>query len=1248
MLTFQLTLILGGKRVSTESATQPSSEIVAEVDALFCGAQAPYGTYTRSRGDPGEVIVPDTMYRFALVDQESQAVSLQVYKGINTIGGALWTREVRAMLKVSARGHPAIPNILAGAYIEKHDLAYVITEAASYRLSDEGAMAFVANRPEEALRQLAILAHGLSLLHEQGITHQNLQPGAIEYLESSNVLGAEEDGYTLRLSRFEMSAMVSNLVRRQLAGEKLPQGDLRRIYLDSAKDTLAYCPPERAEWLLRPEGEGTFLESDRSDVYSLGVLAWRWLVESADPLGSSGSEEPIQWAGAEPSLDAVRALNRQLRGRLRTHRLPRTLADLLGAMLAWDPRERPSIVAVLRDISQDYGRLVASLAPPEENRVYYVGFMPVPSKATIYKWGWIDQDPEDDEGREQLRAFLETELRGAEILYCPEGFSGYQRARNERELKSYQAAKYVLVGKQAYWFCDVWSERGPAYSRDDRRVEQLLVIKYVRHHNRAWRLGETPLRRQIPGEMRLIPVWTRRALDLSDVRAQGTSWQELLDSVKFERSTPPWMQVMDDALSFLLEFRGAELDARLFPFEVIGCSGEVHNIRVDVPRDRRRQYSNALRSLYFREMRTPMGRLFQSLDGEATSMLAIYADDDGRPGFRGGPIAKAVFDRWLDDDTVAIRVVGGRRGPIKFGWIRPDEDQGSFSQLRNQEDAVEELLRARALLHQLHSPMAIKGIRHRWRDVGKDLAGRSPDIVKDMLTSEPFYALHGPPGTGKTTVASVAVAANLRADPSQRILISSQSHYALDNLARGVLKRCRADGLHPVAVRVASLFAQADHKIHPSIEHLLPERQASAMVERIQRSGRAALENGHLDDGYQLDDALKGLLAEWIQQAPRVELETRDRLRRGANLVFATTGACTARNVATGGTSGLYDWVIVEEAARAWPTELALPLVRGLRWTLIGDHFQLPAFDELSVMRFLEACMSSSEEELQVHGEHREAYLEVFSLFGSLFDKRAVRRARRPKSTRLVEPLDELDLQFRMHPDICRVVSKAFYRTRTDPLDGEKKTYEDGWLRTHDESTNQPHGLHAPAFLKGRAVVWLDTEGVQDTNDQRAWRNEGEAKLIRRMLSRIRPKPQPPARGDDDDTFALLSPYNAQITQLKSVGLPGWTDGRIHTVDSFQGREADVVVVSLVRSTQRDDQRPEANIGYLVSPNRVNVLLSRARQLLVIVGRLSHFEQQVAHNPDRRDIHFWRVIAEEIRRQGAVVPAATQLKGGSL
>lgn len=1226
---------------------QVPAAVLSDVDALFCGPRAPYGNYRRIPDDDGEVVVPGALYRFTLLDADSQRVTLQLYKGIDTIGGALWTREVRTLLRVSVRQHPALPRILAGAYVEKTDVAFVVTEAAQYRLSDPGAMGFVAAGREQAVRQLTLLAHGLSLLHEQGITHGNLHPGSIEYVEFGHVAETEEVRFGLRLSGFEMSAMVSNLVRRQLTGEILPSGDLRRIYLDAADQTLAYCPPERATWLLSEPGNDVSFESDRSDIYALGVIAWRWLVESGSTEHRSYEEDRVALAGLTPSMDSVRTLHGHLLARLQDPRLPRTLAQLLRSMLAWDPRDRPSIFEVLRELTQDYGRLVASMAEPDEARSFYVGFMPEESKKTIYRWGWIDQDPTQDEGREQLRAFLDSELRGAEILYCPEGFSGYQRARDDRELRAFQAAKYVLAGKQAYWFCDIYREPGPAYNRKESLVEQLLLIKYVRHHQRAWRLGEIPLRRRIPGELRFLPVWARRALDLTEARGEGAIWRPVLRSVEFERTTPAWMTVMDDALSFLLAFQSAEIEARAFPYEVLQQSGAMVDLRVDQNRDRKRQYEDGLRTLYYREMRTPMGRLFEGLDSERTAPLTIYADVNGRPDYRTGVVAKVLLNRRLDDDTVQVRLTNSVRGLPEAGWIRPDEDRGSYSQLQRQEEAVQELLQTRALLHQLHGPTAVKGIRTRWRGVGDDLKGRSPDIVKDMLSCEPFYALHGPPGTGKTTVASVAVAAHLRADRSQRVLVSSQSHYALDNLAMRILARCRADNMDIVAVRIASDHAVAEKKVHRRLEALRPERLASAAVDGIRRACRHALDDGQLPDGRSLDAATKKLIAEWMEQAPRVELEVQDRIRRGANLVFATTGGCTERNVATGGTAGLYDWVVVEEAARAWPTELALPLVRGLRWTLIGDHFQLPAFDELSVHRFLDLCGQTDDEELQLHGSRTKDYLEVFRVFASLFDNRAQRLEERPKTSRLVEPLDELDLQFRMHPDICRIVSRAFYRERIDPENGELTSYADGWLRTDTEKTSTPHAFAQPGVLKGRALIWIDTDGVEDTNDQRAWSNEGEANVVKQLLDRMRPAPLPPSRTeDDDDVFALLTPYHAQREVLARVDLPEWAASRLHTVDSFQGREADTVVVSLVRSTQRDDRRPEANIGYLVSPNRTNVLLSRARKLLIIVGRIAHFERQPTLNPDRRDIQFWSSIVAEVRRQGAVVSAASALSGG--
>jgi hypothetical protein len=313
-----------------------------------------------------------------------------------------------------------------------------------------------------------------------------------------------------------------------------------------------------------------------------------------------------------------------------------------------------------------------------------------------------------------------------------------------------------------------------------------------------------------------------------------------------------------------------------------------------------------------------------------------------------------------------------------------------------------------------------------------------------------------------------------------------------------------------------------------------------------------------------------------------------------------------------------------------------------LRWTLIGDHFQLPAFDDLTVYKFLDLCERSDDEELRAHGERKDEYGRVFRMFASLFDQRASRRRGRPAGVHLTEPLDELDEQFRMHPDICRVVSRAFYRQRVDRQTGEVK--QSRGRVADDRSVGEAHAragrAAVPAWPRGglarhrRGAQQRRSAGVEEPGG-----GGGDPPSPRRD----RPVP---AAGDDG--FALLTPYNEQNDLLRSIDLPAWASSRIDTTDGFQGREADIVVVSLVRSVQRSPDRPEANIGHLVSPNRVNVLLSRARTLLVVVGRFEHFVQQPRCAPDRADIAFWRSVTDTFREQDGVIDAATVLgRGGA-
>ena len=101
---------------------------------------------------------------------------------------------------------------------------------------------------------------------------------------------------------------------------------------------------------------------------------WNWAVQRLEDksdvrLGEDRSyeEDRIAWAGLERSVESIKTLHGHMLARLRDPKIPATFAQLLRSMLAWDPRDRPSIFAVLRELTQDYGRLVASMAPAESN-----------------------------------------------------------------------------------------------------------------------------------------------------------------------------------------------------------------------------------------------------------------------------------------------------------------------------------------------------------------------------------------------------------------------------------------------------------------------------------------------------------------------------------------------------------------------------------------------------------------------------------------------------------------------------------------------------------------------------------------------------------------------------------------------------------------------------------------------------------------------------------------------------------------
>ena len=836
-----------------------------------------------------------------------------------------------------------------------------------------------------------------------------------------------------------------------------------------------------------------------------------------------------------------------------------------------------------------------------------VAFQPKANKKTLYRWGWLDRDPETDAGIIELKEFMERELRGARVFHLATGAIGFASGPEEKLKK----ACHVLKGRRAYWFCEKYRKYDP-FAGLGPSVDEVLLIKYVGSHEHSVRLHEPNLQRLVP---RIDAVADAGTSAITALASGRPSWSALLESVYTGDEVAPHEQNFERATTFFLELQEVQLKSRTYPFVRVSENGLAREVEIRYDRERDDRRIRRHRSgmfPFFAEKgrwRASFGDHFADEESDVGLLtVLIYEDIYDTPNMTKGPMNGFYLKR-RDEDNIVVRA---DKGSIPAtGWIMTREDKGSSSNLRRQVDAQREFLAAKGLLQQLDCPTTVVDFAHRWRHVKPEqgpeherLLGDAPKIIRAMLGTHPFYALQGPPGTGKTTVAARAIRAYLEAEPGARILVSAQSNDALDHLAIKIREELAGSTAHPVAIRFAT--DASDDRVDSRLNEWKLDRLADRTVERIHKSLTLRLER-KMDP-----EELRPILGEWRGAVRLSHLEIRDRIQRGANLIFATCAAATARNVGVAGSFGAFDWVLVEEAAKAWPTELAIPLVRGFRWTLIGDQNQLPAHRREEVDRFLGDCVEAPDEELSGLGKASKDLNKVFDLFGWLFDNA-------PHASQGLAPaVGYLGWQFRMRKPIADVVSRAFYRRQ--PL----KTNE-----SPEYDSQKDPGLRKPRQLAGEALVWIDTTGLEWCRDDR-WSNEGEARVVSRLLQSLEPSPLT-VRADPKDALAVLTPYRAQVNEMLRHELPLGCGALIHTVHEFQGREADVVVASLVRDQDRGS-RPDQKLGHVASPQLANVLFSRAKGLLVVVGSFRHFRSS--------GVDFWETICAGVEELGKIVPVA--------
>lgn len=462
----------------------------------------------------------------------------------------------------------------------------------------------------------------------------------------------------------------------------------------------------------------------------------------------------------------------------------------------------------------------------------------------------------------------------------------------------------------------------------------------------------------------------------------------------------------------------------------------------------------------------------------------------------------------------------------------------------------------------------------KWYD--PDLNDSQKKAVARSLGAEDIHLVHGPPGTGKTTVAIEVI--RQAVDRGDKVLATAASNVAVDNLMEFLLDReIRAVRVgHPARVTPLLREQTLDSLVLDNEKYRRSEELRKKAFDRKDRQEKYTHPSGRWRRGMS-DEKIRTLaqkgrgsrgvpeekvreMAEWLNLQDEVNelFEEADDLREEAvaeilddREVVCTTNSTAGSDLLAGRE---FELVMIDEATQATEPSCLIPLVRGRKVIMAGDHRQLPP-----TVKNLEAADRGLER--------------------TLFERLAGRHGK-------IRSL--LNVQYRMNERIMNFSNEVFY---------------DGALRAHESvashtleglglETGRWEGQYGEILEPGEPVVFVDTSGMGAAERSRegssSRENPGESRLVGGLVENLL------ASGMRAKEIAVISPYRDQVDLLqRSIAKENL---EVKSVDGFQGREKEAVIISLTRSN------PEGEIGFLKDVRRLNVALTRARRKLVVIG----------------------------------------------
>jgi len=433
--------------------------------------------------------------------------------------------------------------------------------------------------------------------------------------------------------------------------------------------------------------------------------------------------------------------------------------------------------------------------------------------------------------------------------------------------------------------------------------------------------------------------------------------------------------------------------------------------------------------------------------------------------------------------------------------------------------------------------------------------------VKNSLSTPDFFLIHGPFGTGKTRTLVELISQEVR--KGRKVLATSESNTAVDNLLERLTsnKKLKITRLgHPQRVSKENLsytlaYKVENHKLGANLEsyynmidEYIEERKYFTKPTPQYRRG---LTDNQIKQYAAKNKASRGVnpdtiksMARWIDYNEKIN-EFYDKVKKLENKIINEIIEESDVIVSTNSSAALeqikntkFDVAIIDEASQTTIPSVLIPIAKAHRFILAGDHKQLPP-----------TILSDKAYELEE------------TMFEVLIEKY-------PFKSQL------LDVQYRMNKKLMQFSNTEFYENKLKSDENIENITLNDLIESDEE----------------KVLEFIDTSEMNNNEeehlrDSKSFINRVEAEICLKEANKYLSKQV------NEKDIGIISPYADQVKLISEQ-----TDIEVKTVDGFQGREKEIIIISTVRSNSNGE------LGFLNDLRRLNVAITRAKRKLIIIG----------------------------------------------